>query len=313
MNTAQSFVTFSVFSAMILILSGCAVFEPPKRVSSAPELRDVVPDARGEEGMRHRVLVLPFLDENLNRTEKASQVARDSFLRELARTGQFVVVALSDFPGDPKEYLKEGGEYDLARVSRVAAPLGVTAVIEGKVLDLNAKKLGDAVGVFRQEKALVEAQVRLRAVAGRSGREIFNQTAHAKEEASATQVGGRSRLSAEDPVLVMESTRRAYMSLLPQVMQAIDKLHWEGRVAMVSGEKIYINAGRLSGIQVGDLLKVAEEGKEIFDPETGRFIGTAPGRMKGTLEVISYFGKDGAVTLIHSGNGFKENDLVQLY
>ncbi|MAV92401.1 MAG: hypothetical protein CL676_13360, partial [Bdellovibrionaceae bacterium] len=163
------------------------------------------------------------------------------------------------------------------------------------------------------EKVLVEAKVRLRIVAGRSGREIFNQVATAKEEASATQMGGRSKISADDPQMIMESTRRAYMSLLPQVISAVDKLSWEGRVAMVSGEKVYVNAGRLSGIQVGDLLKVTEEGSEIFDPETGRFIGTAPGRMKGLLEVVSYFGKDGAVTVIHSGNGFKENDLVQLY
>lgn len=298
---------------LIVSVFGCSALRPIQRSNGEPEYRDVPVEARGIEGVRHRVMVLPFIDENLNRSVEASKAARESFLRELGRSGQFVIVSLSDFPGDPKEFLKEGQEYDLTRLSRVASPLGVTAVIEGKILDLKAKKMGDAVGVFRQEKALVEAQVRLRVVAGRSGREIFNQTATAKEEATATQVGSRSRISAEDPELVMESTRRAYMSLLPEVIQAIDKLNWEGRVAMVSGEKVYINAGRLSGIQVGDILKVTEEGAEIFDPETGRFIGTAPGRMKGTLEVISYFGKDGAVSVIHSGNGFKENDLVQLY
>lgn len=292
---------------------GCAALRPIERRSSGPEYRDVSPQAGMAEGVRHRVLVLPFLNENLNHSEKASEVARDTFLRELGRTGQFVIVSLSDFPGDPREFLKEGQEYDLNRLSRVAAPLGVSAVIEGKLMDLHAKKLGDSVGVFRKEKALVESEVRLRVVAGRSGREIFNETSRAKEEASATQVGGRSRLSQEDPHLITESTRRAYLNLLPSVIQAIDKLNWEGRVAMVSGDKIYINAGRLSGLRVGDILKVSEEGTEIFDPETGRFLGMAPGRMKGTLEVISYFGKDGAVSVIHSGNGFKENDLVQLY
>jgi hypothetical protein len=307
----------SVFASFFALgfsfsLISCAVLDGPQRAAPTPEYRDVPVDASGE-GVRHRVLVLPFLDENLNRTEKASQVARDTFLRELGRTGQFVIVSLTDFPGDPKEFLKEGQEYDLTRVARVAAPLGIAAVIEGKVLDLSARKMGDTVGVFRQEKALVKADVRLRVAAGRSGREIFNQTASAQEEATATQVGSRSNLAADDPVLVMESTRKAYMSLLPPAIQAIEKLNWEGRVAMVSGEKIYINAGRLSGIQVGDILKVSEEGTEIFDPETGRFIGKAPGRMKGTLEVVSYFGKDGAVTVVHSGNGFRENDLVELY
>ena len=33
--------------------------------------------------------------------------------------------------------------------------------------------------------------------------------------------------------------------------------------------------------------------------------------MKGTVEIISYFGNDGAVTSVHSGSGFKESDLVE--
>lgn len=69
----------------------------------------------------------------------------------------------------------------------------------------------------------------------------------------------------------------------------------------------------MSGLQVGDILKVTEEGHEVYDPETGAYIGNAPGRMKGTLEVISYFGKDGAISILHSGSGIKENDKVELY
>lgn len=295
------------------IIMGCAALRPVQRTTTAPEYRDLPLGGPADEGVRHRVLVLPFLDENLNRSEEASKVARETFLKELAYSGQFIVVALSDFPQDPKEFIKEKQEYDLTRVARIAAPLGVAAVIEGKLLDLNAKKLGDAVGVFRKEKALVESNVRIRVVAGKSGREIFNQSAQARREAFATQVGTRSNLRADDPELVIESTRQAYLSLLPGVKAAIEKLNWEGRVAMVTGERIYINAGRLSGLQVGDILKITEEGNDVFDPETGRFIGVAPGRLKGTVEVISYFGKDGAVSVIHSGHGFRENDLVQLY
>ena len=94
---------------------------------------------------------------------------------------------------------------------------------------------------------------------------------------------------------------------------AIDKLSWEGRVALVTGDRIYINAGRLSGIQMGDILKILEKGQEIFDPESGGFLGDSPGRMKGTIEIVSYFGKDGSIGVIHSGSGFKENDKAELY
>ena len=49
--------------------------------------------------------------------------------------------------------------------------------------------------------------------------------------------------------------------------------------------KIYINAGRESGIQISDVLRVMTEGTEIFDPETGALIGVSAGEVKGTVEV----------------------------
>jgi hypothetical protein len=191
--------------------------------------------------------------------------------------------------------------------------MGVAAVIEGKILDVRARSAGDAVGFIRRSKALVETQTRLRAFAGKNGKEILNQIRSASEEASSTHYmedGGRA---SEDPELVKQSVRKAFMNGMPELVRAIEKLNWEGRVAMISGEKIYVNAGRLSGIQIGDVLKITEDGEDVYDPETGKFIGTAPGRMKGTVEVVSYFGKDGAISLIHSGSGFKENDRVELY
>ncbi len=82
---------------------------------------------------------------------------------------------------------------------------------------------------------------------------------------------------------------------------------------MINGDRIFLNVGRISGLQIGDILKVSEEGDEIFDPQTGNYVGKAPGRLKGTLEVVSYFGQDGAISIIHSGAGFRENDRVELY
>ena len=79
------------------------------------------------------------------------------------------------------------------------------------------------------------------------------------------------------------------------------------------GSKVYINAGRQSGLNVGDILKVMTEGQEIFDPESGALLGVSKGQVKGTLEVIDYFGADGAVTILHSGGSVTEGDFVQLY
>ena len=88
---------------------------------------------------------------------------------------------------------------------------------------------------------------------------------------------------------------------------------WEGRIAALQGERIYINVGRISGVQVGDILKVVEDGNEIYDPELGYHVGKVQGRVKGTLEIVGFFGQDGAISVVHSGAGFKENDRIEIY
>lgn len=302
-----------------LVLSlGCSFFQKRSTPSGPPpETKDVGYEAReGEAGLRHRILVLPFLTEKQERSEKVTEEARRTVIRELARTGQFVMVAPEDFPQDPKKFLTPEGDYDLEQVARVAAGVGVAAVIEGRIMEIKARRVGDAMGVIRKVRAHVDAQIRLRMFAGKNGREVLNEVRAASVDSSTTSVAEDSFSNQnlnEDPQLIQQAVRKAVIGSVPAVVRAVEKLNWEGRVAMVSGERIFVNAGRLSGIQIGDVLKITDEGDEVFDPETGRFIGKAPGRMKGTIEVITYFGKDGAIGVVHSGSGFKENDRVELY
>ncbi|MEI8346581.1 MAG: hypothetical protein WCG27_03885, partial [Pseudomonadota bacterium] len=48
-------------------------------------------------------------------------------------------------------------------------------------------------------------------------------------------------------------------------------------------------------------------------PDTGALIGTSKGEVKGAIEIIDYFGPDGAVAVLHSGGQVQEGDFVQLY
>jgi hypothetical protein len=91
-----------------------------------------------------------------------------------------------------------------------------------------------------------------------------------------------------------------------------EKLGWYGRVVRLEGSRVYLNAGRRSGLVLGDTLKVTEAPREIVDPATGIWIGEAPGRIKGTLKVTQYFGDDAAVAVLQSGGGIRTEDRVEL-
>ena len=68
-----------------------------------------------------------------------------------------------------------------------------------------------------------------------------------------------------------------------------------------------------AGMIAGDILKILTPGDDVYDPNTGAFLGRSPGQLKGTVEVVDFIGTDAAVGNVHTGGNFQEGDMVQLY
>jgi hypothetical protein len=265
------------------------------------------------EGPRKRILMLPFINDSIEKDPAVARTARESLLAGLRITDNFVILDNSDVPKDLKQFRKDNG-YDMEEIAKVAAELGVVAIIEGRILEIKARRSGDDVGLIRSVKAEVQATVGVRVFSAGNNKEILNEVRSASSEAKSHRVMSEGRDSlTSDPDLIRNSLMSAFQGMILPITKAVDKLNWNGKIALVSGDRVYLNAGRLTGLNVGDILRVSEDGESVYDPDTGVFIGHAPGHMKGTLEVISYFGKDGAIAVVHSGSGFKENDRVELY
>jgi len=312
-------VRFIIFSVLLLgSLVGCSTVD---RTTSGPK-KIVQEESRlsVSEGntntMKKRLVILPFLDGS----DKVfppdwKEQARLALAKDLNLTGQVMVIQAQDLKINNEEFIKNA-EYDLLALSKPANAAGVVAVIEGKILDFKLRKEADKIGVVRSLKITSEAQVQIRMVLARTGREVFNTVKTVTLEEDETRLA--ERVSEDQKVqrnsqMIGQMMSEAFRDFTPQLLASLDKISWEGRVAAIQGDRIYLNVGRISGLQVGDLLKVSEESEDIYDPETGRHIGRVPGRLKGTLEVVNYFGQDGSIAVIHSGAGFRENDRVELY
>jgi TolB-like protein len=302
-----------------LFFSGCVT--APERAnpetSVRKEIRDLPAQRGGDEDLkpRKRVMVLPFLDAQPERSTDWADRTRANFIAELNRSGEVFVLDSKDLKLDLGKHIK-GNEYDLAEVARLSQNMGVSAILEGQFVDMTVQRSAPSVGIFRQMKTVFEVKVRIRMVSTRGGKEIFNTLKTVTLEEANLRVGENiqsDRFMQANPRIFEDLVEEAFLDFQPQILAAMQKLTWEGRIAAVSGDRIFLNVGRMSGLNVGDILKVSEDGNDIFDPKTGNFIGRVPGRLKGTLEVISYFGQDGSIAIIHSGAGFKENDKVELY
>jgi hypothetical protein len=303
-----------IYASAILFLAACQTVD-----RTSPVVRREVKDqpmVKGENtAPRKRLIVLPFLDASETRPEALREKARSHFIKELNRSGEVIAVDSKDIKA---EILKPGekGEYDLKEIAKQASGLGANAVLEGKILEVRVSRKADNVGIVRQMKSEFEAVVRVRVVQARGGQEVFNTVKTVTLDEPTVRVGERvesDKFLTNNPELIEAIVRDAFVDFIPQVLASIGKVSWEGRIAGLNGDRIYLNVGRVSGIQVGDILKVTDEGDDVYDPESGGHIGKVPGRLKGTLEVVSYFGTDGAIAVVHSGSGFKENDRVELY
>ncbi|MBM4351087.1 MAG: hypothetical protein FJ106_14515 [Deltaproteobacteria bacterium] len=90
-------------------------------------------------------------------------------------------------------------------------------------------------------------------------------------------------------------------NLSRSLSRELDRLDWFCRVAKVDGEEVYINAGKLSGLRVGDMM-------EVFQPGS-------PGErrlMKGKIQISTLFGMDASIGRLIQGKKPDEEDILKL-
>jgi hypothetical protein len=81
----------------------------------------------------------------------------------------------------------------------------------------------------------------------------------------------------------------------------LENLIWFCRIAKVEGEEVYLNAGKLTGLKVGDILDVLGPEKP-GDRET----------VKGKIRVSTFFGIDASIGRLIQGNQPDTNDILKL-
>lgn len=153
---------------------------------------------------------------------------------------------------------------------------GVSGILEGKVMDFRVQRKSGQVGIVRNLKSAFDCVVRVRVLSVRGGREVFNTVKTVTIEQADVRVAERvdsDRFIEANPALTESMIQEAFLdNSSPQVLKSLEKLQWEGRVAAVQGSRVFLNVGRLSGLKIGDILKVVDE-EDVYDPESGHRIG----------------------------------------
>ena len=127
--------------------------------------------------------------------------------------------------------------------------------------------------------------------------------------AKGTQTGSGS----QEALARVEALKQASDQLSSAILKKAVEYEWSARVLSVEDGRVRINAGRRSGLQEGDLLRVFKsDGQEVYHPATKLFVGLDLGDSKGKVRITDFFGADAAIATITEGSGFAPNDLLKL-
>jgi hypothetical protein len=281
---------------------------------SQGERDNVMEKAQKFAPLRKRAIVLPLWNDTPVKGKFEVQ-AKNSLRDSLLDTNKLNLVDEKEVPLRSQDFYLDSDKLDVAHVSENGKKWGVSLVIVGRISKIAFRRQDDDVGLLRPTAAKAAVSVELRLVDVAQAKEIALGEGAGLSENSTMNLFGTNQEDAEGyrNEVVAEALNEAVRKALPSLIKEVDRIQWRGKIIKVTGARLYVNAGRATGLQVGDILKVNSQGSDIFDPDSGLFLGRTAGDLKGTLEVMDFFGDDAAITRVHSGANFQEGDVIQLY
>jgi hypothetical protein len=265
-------------------------------------------------GPKKKVVILNLWNDTPVLQEGLGNYAAEELRRGLTLTQRVLIPAEGKVDLNTQDFI-QGEQVKVAQLIREGRRLGVSILVIGRITRVAFRQSGDEIGLLRQKQSQASATLEVKVFDVVGGREILavTRSGEATDKSLTAFEGNDVNTPEYRAELNKAAVQLGVANLVPELIQAVHKMTWQGRIAKIVGPKVYVNAGRDSGLMGGDILKVLTTGDDVYDPHTGTYLGRSPGQLKGTLEVVDFLGNDAARSRIHTGGNFQESDIVQLY
>ncbi|MFW6236799.1 MAG: CsgG/HfaB family protein [Desulfosudaceae bacterium] len=311
----------AIVTALILLMAlvaigGCSpkMTGAVKDDSSLTGVGDDLGKRQGEyTGPKLRVGVVNFQNKTSSRNVGFGETAADILGTILHKTGQFIIIPQQDIESIlDQQSLGASGAVDPSTAAKMGKVMGLNAIVTGAITEYSEVEEGQDLLLYKSKKQVARVTVDYRIVDTTTGVQLLADSGRGVYEKTTGGALGLGSKSSYDTDLRQGALRDALQKAMVNMLDQLEATEWRGRIAQVKGSTVYVNAGKKTGLNVGDVLVVQVLGEMVHDPQTREAIGRAPGNVKGELMVTSFFGKDGSVATVRSGGGFRENDLVML-
>ena len=263
---------------------------------------------------KKKVLVLGFWNDTPVGDDSIGVFAADELKRALLLSKKVIFPEEKSVTAVTRDFV-DGDHVQTQQLIREGKRVGVNTIIVGRISKIVFRQNREEVGILREAQSAAAVDIEMKVFDAVTGREV-----HSAKRSGTTM--NTKRVMFDEDALANKAARNeiaqdavvdAVRKLVSEAFLSMDKMDWQGRIAKIMGNKVYVNAGRASGLLAGDILKVMSPGEEIVDPITKSNLGRSEGQLKGTLEVSDFIGQDSSMTMIHTGGNFQEGDVVRLY
>jgi len=262
---------------------------PPKSVDKKEELTFRPTILLGP--LKYKLLILPFEDSHLEPNLRGiGQRAQELLQKLLQETGSSIPLKPEELKISP--HIASQNLWDLWSLH------GVQGIIRGRIKEiLRGEAAQNLYLLVRIEAELLDTE---------STRPL--KLAFAQSSVSFPIFQGKEGSE--------KALEKALDDALKQVKDGIllglSKLEWRTSVLMVKEGEIYLNAGKNSGLRIGQELEVYSIGPQIRHPVTGEPLGRSLGPKKASIKVTGFLGLDNAQASLIEGSGVREGDVVKL-
>ena len=275
--------------------------------TASPSLRPYSPSGLPffQAGFKRKVSILEFENKTTYKEERIGDAVSKRLSDKLEATQRVVIVdrtVVSEML--EREGFNSGNPFDLPALKAAHLSLGIQAFVMGTVTDVSvlSSKAGET---SDEEVSYATAKLEIRLIDSSTGNLL--RTFIGRSPIFGTkETGEDSRGKA-----VMKAIDLGLEDVLEGFFRQLDLLEWTTTIANIEGENLYLNAGRLSGLRIGDTLEVFEPGKEIIHASTKVSLGWTTGRPRGDIKVSELFGVDAAIAKVIQGQGFSPHDVVK--
>lgn len=261
-------------------------------------------------GPKRRVAVIDF-ETREGYAKRLGNAATSILMTELGKTGKLILVEREKINKLLEEQkLGQTGIIDSNTAVAVGKILGLNAIVTGAVSQFGVNTESSGALITQSKKQIAEAKVDIRVVDASTGRVLYTDVGAGKAEKSTGTFLGMGSSSGYDERIEGDALRAAIVKVVENIVYQINRTPFSCRVAEIENDKMYLDAGKESGLTIGMNLTVYQLGKEIVSPTTGLVIGRTEDKI-GIIQIVDFFGDDGSIAKIISGSAGK-GDLCKL-